>query len=113
MADATLNVDHFIAMDRQSIRLQIAAGLPLLAIGGLGLAGTFTKLVEAGNPDVELIGKGVSLIVTLIGLFPFKTCWERWQRVQMLEAIKADPAALDAEHTHELIYKLYQKLLGV
>lgn len=113
MADATLNVDHFIAMDKQSIRLQIAAGLPLLAIGGLGLAGTFTKLVEIGNPDVELIGKGVSLVVTLVGLFPFKACWERWQRVQTLEMIKADPAALDAEHTHELIYKLYQKFLGV
>jgi hypothetical protein len=113
MTDATLNVDQFIAMDRQSIRLQIAAGVPLLAIGAFGLAGMFGKLIETGNPDIDLIGKGLSLVVTLVGIFPFKTCWERWQRIQTLEVIKAHPEALDAEHTHELVYKLYQKFLGV
>lgn len=113
MSGAILDVDHFIKMDRQAIRLQLMAGLMLLIIGSLGALGAFAKLVEAGSSNVEVISKGVGVVVSLVGLFPFNNCWARWERIKTLRTIKLNPAALDPESVHELVRKLYAKFLGV
>jgi hypothetical protein len=60
-----------------------------------------------------MITKGVGLVVSLVGLFPFNNCWSRWERIKTLRAIKLNPALLDSESTHDLIRKLYEKFLGV
>ena len=113
MVDATFDVDHFIELDRQSIRLQLVAGVLLFIVGTFGILGAFAKLVGAGAPNIEMITKGVGLVVDLVGLFPFNNCWSRWERIKTLRAIKLNPAVLDSETVHELVRKLYAKFLGV
>jgi hypothetical protein len=115
MTDATFDVDHFIALDRLSIRLQLLAGLLLVLIGTLAFWGG-AKLILAGSansPNVDVITKGVGVVIDLVGLFPFNNCWARWERIKTLRAIKLNPGVLDPESVHELIRKLYAKFLGV
>ena len=113
MTDATIDVSHFIELDRQSIRLQLVAGVLLFIVGTLGILGAFTKLVDAGGANIEMISKGVGLVVDLVGLFPFNNCWSRWERIKTLRAMKQNPSVLDSETEHELVRKLYAKFLGV
>jgi hypothetical protein len=113
MADPTLDVDHFIELDRQAFRLQLGAGSVLLLIGMLGVWGTLGTLVGVQGPNIDMITKGVGLVISLAGLFPFNSCWSRWERMKTLRAIKLNPALLDADSTHELVRKLYAKFLGV
>ncbi len=113
MADPTLDVDHFIAMDRQSIGFQLGAGVVLVLVGTLGLLGTLGRLVGSDAPNVDMITKGIGLVVSLVGLFPFNNCWARWERIKTLRAIKSNPALLDSQSAHDLVRKLYAKFLGV
>jgi len=113
MADAAFDFEHFIALDRQSIRVQLAAGAILLAIGGLGLLGAFSALVQPGAANIDMITKIAGVGVSLAGFFPFNNCWARWERIKTLRAIRRNPSALDPDSEHELVRKLYAKFLGV
>ena len=113
MAAATINVDHFIELDRQSIRLQVIAGLLVVVLGILALSGMASKMISVGGPNVDLIDKGVGLVVTLTGIFPFNNCWSRWERIKTLQAIKLNPALLEPETLQKLLSQLYSKFLGV
>jgi hypothetical protein len=113
MADPPLDVDHFIAMDRQSIALQLGAGGVLVLVGMLGLLGTLGKVVGSDVPNIDMITKGVGLVVSLVGLFPFNNCWSRWERIRTLRAIRDNPTLLDSVSAHDLVRKLYAKFLGV
>lgn len=113
MVDATFDVEHFIVLDRQSIRFQIVAGIVLVVVGLFGFFGLFAKLIASGGDSFEMISKGVGLVVSLVGLFPFNNCYARWERIKTLQAIQLHPEALDAASAHELVRKLYAKFLGV
>ena len=113
VANATVDVDHFIELDRQSIRIHFMLGLALLVVGTLGISGAFSGLFSSGVPNFESISKGVGLVINLAGLFPFNNCWSRWERIKTLRAIKLNPSAMDADALNELIRKLYAKFLGV
>jgi len=113
MPTTTFDVRHFIALDRRSIRIQFGLGVALLIVGTLGIFGAFSEVAAPGIPNFETISKGVGLVINLAGLFPFNSCWSRWERIQTLRAIEANPEALDAESTNDLIRKLYAKFLGV
>ena len=113
MADVAFDFDHFIALDRQSIRLQLVAGALLLLVGALGLFGPFTALVAPGAANIDLIAKGAGAVTSLIGLFPFSNCWSRWERIKTLRAIRLNPSSLDPNSEQELFRKLYAKFLGV
>ncbi|WP_155888770.1 hypothetical protein [Inquilinus limosus] len=113
MADAVLDFDHFIALDRQSIRLQLAAGVLLLCIGSLGVFGAFSSLIQPSPPNVEMIVQSIGAVVGVAGLFPFNNCWSRWERIKTLQAIRLNPSVLDKDSEQELLRKLYAKFLGV
>lgn len=113
MADVAFDFDHFIALDRQSIRLQLVAGTLLVLVGALGLLGAFTAFVQSGAPNVDLIAKGVGVVTSLVGLFPFNNCWSRWERIKTLRSIRLNPTSLDPSTEQELLRKLYAKFLGV
>jgi len=116
---ATLDVEHFIALDRQSIRIQFGLGIALLVVGTLGIFGAFAHLADSGAgpgtslANFDLISKCVGLVINLAGLFPFNNCWSRWERIRTLRAIKLNPAMLDTSDRNDLIRKLYAKFLGV
>jgi hypothetical protein len=112
-ADKNLDVRHFIELDRQSIRYQVAAGVALLVAGGAVMVGGFGKLPPVGGYDLETITKAGGMLVSLIGLFPFNNCWSRWERIKMLRLMQQDPDALDSATRNELVKKLYSKFLGV
>jgi hypothetical protein len=113
MTSATFYVDHFIKLDRQYIRFQLVAGVFLVVIGTLVMVGTFNGAFVAGGPNVDMIARGVGVVVDLVGMFPFNNCWSRWERIKTLQEIKRNPALLDAKRAHELVDKLYAKFLGV
>jgi hypothetical protein len=115
MTDATFDVDPFIAMDRQAIWLQFLAGLLLVAIGTVAFLGgaQLVGAASANTPNVDVIAKGVGIVINLVGLFPFNNCWSRWERIKTLRAIKLNPGVLDPESVRDLIRKLYAKFLGV
>ena len=113
MAVATFDVEHFIALDRQSIRLQLIVGVLLVVVGLFGVFGLFAKLATAGGDSFEMISKGAGFVVGLVGLFPFNNCYARWERIKTLQAIQLHPEALDPDSEHELVRKLYAKFLGV
>jgi hypothetical protein len=106
-------VDHFIELDRQSIRFQLAAGLFLCAVGGAVMLVGFSPLAVVSLYNLETVTKAGGFLVSLVGLFPFNNCWSRWERIKTLRMIKHNPAVLDAETERELVRKLYQKFLGV
>ncbi|HWT97028.1 MAG TPA: hypothetical protein VN229_05415 [Terriglobales bacterium] len=124
-----LDVEHFITLDRQSIRLQFALGIILLSVGTLGIFGAFAHLADpdpgvdlgigaansAGNgfANFDTISKCVGLVINLAGLFPFNNCWSRWERIRTLRAIQHNPSILDTSVRNDLIRKLYAKFLGV
>jgi len=116
---ATLDVEHFIALDRQSIRIQFGLGIALLIVGTLGIFGAFAHLADSGTgpatgfANFDIISKCVGLVINLAGLFPFNNCWSRWERIRTLRAIKLNPAMLDTSDRNDLIRKLYAKFLGV
>jgi hypothetical protein len=111
MANATFDVEHFIALDRQSIRLQLVAGALVFIIALLVAFGLARFIGATGGVDV--ITKGAGVFIGLVSLFPFNNCYARWERIKTLEAIKLHPDALDAHSTHDLVKKLYAKFLGV
>lgn len=113
MPNATIDVEPFIELDRQFIRIHFVLGLVLLAIGTLGMAGAFSSILSSGVPNFDIISQGVGLIIDLAGLFPFGDCWSRWERIKTLRAIQHNPSAMDADALNELIRKLYAKFLGV
>jgi hypothetical protein len=113
MADAVLNVDHFIAMDRQTIQVQFAIGVVLLLIGSAVTAAGFSEMVPAGKADIETIVKLGGFVMDLVGLYPFNNCWTRWQRINTLRAMQRNPALLQSEDARALLNKLYEKFLGV
>jgi hypothetical protein len=113
MPNGTIDVDHFIELDRQSIRIHFVLGLALLVVGTLGISGAFSGLISSGVPNFETISKGVGLVINLAGLFPFNNCWSRWERIKTLRAIKLNPSLMDSAALNELIRKLYAKFLGV
>jgi len=112
-ADRPLDVGHFIELDRQSIRYQVVAGVVLLVAGVGVMVSGFGKGPPVGGYDLETISKASGILVSLIGLFPFNTCWSRWERIKMLRLMQKDPDALEAETRNELVKKLYSKFLGV
>lgn len=113
MADAVYDFDHFIALDRQSIRFQLLAGTLLIIIGAVVIIGAFTTLGQGGGGNLEVITKSIGTLVSLGGLYPFSNSWSRWERIKTLQAMRLNPGALDPDSTHELFRKLYFKYLGV
>src|SRR5215813_2618539 len=104
---AAFDVEHFIALDQQSIRIQFGLGIALLAVGTFGVLGAFAGLVQPGGASLgfvnfDAISKAVGLVIDLAGLFPFNNCWSRWERIRTLRAITLNPAALDAETRNDL-----------
>ncbi len=110
---ATFDVEHFIALDRQSIRIQLGIAAAIVVLGLFGIFGLFAKLATSGSGDFDTISKGVGLVVTLVGLFPANNCWTRWERIKTLRAIQLHPEMLDAATEQEFVRKLYAKFLGV
>ena len=113
MADAAFDFEHFIALDRQSIRVQLAAGAVLLAVGALSLFGAFGGLVQPGAANIEMITKAAGGAISLAGLFPFNNCWARWERIKTLRAIRRNLSGLDPDILRVLLGQLYAKFLGV
>ena len=111
--DKPLDVGHFIELDRQSIRYQVAAGVVLLLAGVGVMVSGFGKGPPVGGYDLETITKAGGALLSLVGLFPFNNCWSRWERIKTLRQMQKDPDALDAETRSELVKKLYSKFLGV
>jgi uncharacterized membrane protein YidH (DUF202 family) len=112
MGDPTFDVEHFIALDRRSIVIYSAAGAALLAFGLFAILG-FAQLVASGGNSFDTISKGVGVLVSLTGLFPFSNCYARWERIKTLQAMQRHPEALDAATEQELVRRLYAKFLGV
>jgi len=124
-----LDVEHFITLDRQSIRLQFALGIALLIVGTLGIFGAFAHFANPdpgvdlgigtgdgagiGFANFDVLSKCVGLVINLAGLFPFNNCWSRWERIRTLRAIQHNPAILDTSVRNDLVRKLYAKFLGV
>jgi hypothetical protein len=113
MADAVYDFDHFIALDRQSIRFQLVAGTLLIIIGALVIIGAFTAIAPSEGGNLEVITKSIGSLVSLAGLYPFSNCWSRWERIKTLQAMRLNPGALDPDSMHELVRKLYFKFVGV
>lgn len=113
MPNATIDVEPFIELDRQFIRIHFVLGLVLLVIGTLGMSNVFSSLISSGVPNADTISQGVGLIVNLAGLFPFGNCLFRWERIKILRTMKHNPSGMDAAAVNELIRKLYAKFLGV
>ena len=64
-ADKTLDVGHFIELDRQSIRYQVVAGVVLIAAGAAVMVGSFGKVPPVGGYDLETITKAGGMLVSL------------------------------------------------
>lgn len=109
----TFDVEHFIALDRQSIRIQLIVAAVIILVGIFGLSGLLAKLATGTADSFDTVSKGVGLVVTLLGFFPANNCWTRWERIKTLQAIQLHPGSLDPESEHELVRKLYAKFLGV
>jgi hypothetical protein len=114
MADVAFKLEHFIAMDKRYIRILLPIGLFLVASGLLGVFGTIRIAVHGSESDaINTITKALGALVTVIGLFPFNSCYVRWERIQTLRVIEHNPKALDYKSKHDLVCKLYAKFLGV
>lgn len=113
MADTTANLNHIIAMDRQSFRVQIAIGAIVLAVGLAVTAFGFVGVPSAGESDLDMIIKLGGFVMDLAGLFPFNNCLTLWQRIRTLRAIQLNPDLLGAETVRDMVTKMYAKILGV
>jgi hypothetical protein len=114
MADATFDVEHFIALDKRYIRILFPFGLLLVVVGVLTLAGIFRVVVHGSESQaIDTITKGGGALVTVIGFFPFSNCYSRWERIQTLRMMKLNSNSLNYESKVELVSKLYAKFLGV
>jgi hypothetical protein len=114
MAELVQEVEHFIALDRQSIRLQVIAGVVLVAIGiAVLLSSGAITAVAGGGASLDIATKAAGFLNTLAGFYPFNGSWTTWQQMKTLEAMKANPQLLESEEGKALVNKLYQKFLGV
>jgi len=113
MPEPNVMIDHFIEMDRQSIRFQMTIGVLMLLIGSSILVVAYAGAFSGGNVNMDIITKAAGVLINIFGLFPFNSSWSRWERIKTLEIIRDTPEALDPNSTKDLIIKLYAKFLGV
>jgi hypothetical protein len=113
MADITANLNHIIAMDRQSFQVQSAIGAIVLAVGLAVTVFGFVGVPAAGESNLDMIIKLGGFVMDLAGLLPFNNCLMLWQRIRTLRAIQRNPDLLGAETVRDMVTKMYAKILGV
>jgi hypothetical protein len=113
MADITADLNHFIAIDRQSFQLQIAIGAVVLVVGSAVTAYGFSGMAASGESSLDTIIKLGGFVMDLAGLLPFNNCLTLWQRIKTLRAIQLNPNSLGAAVVRDMVTKMYAKLLGV
>ena len=113
MADITANLNHFIAIDRQSFQVQIAIGAIVLVVGLAVTVFGFLGIPASGESNLDLIIKLGGFVMDLAGLLPFNNCLMLWQRIRTLRAIQLNPDLLGAETVRDMVTKMYAKILGV
>jgi hypothetical protein len=113
VADITTNLNHILAMDRQSFQVQVAIGAIVLAVGLAVTVFGFLGVPAAEETNLDLVIKLGGFVMDLAGLLPFNNCLALWQRIKTLRAIQLDPDLLGAETVREMVTKMYAKLLGV
>jgi hypothetical protein len=122
MAEATLDIDYFIRMDRRAVRVYLAAAALIVLVGGAVIVVSFAGGAAAPQSNADLLIKLGGFLMSLVGLVPFKEGWARWERIDTLRAIKArfealsrDPSAPDPDlaQVREMVNRLYAKFLAV
>jgi len=113
VADITANLNHIIAMDRQSFQVQVAIGAVVLAVGLAVTVFGFLGVPASGESNLDLIIKLGGFVMDLAGLLPFNNCLALWQRIRTLRAMQLNPDLLGAEAVRDMVTKMYARLLGV
>ena len=107
------DVEALISMDRTAVRILLLAGAVFLVLGaavGLGIGG---QLFGGQGEFLELAEKSAGVVSSIVGLYPFNLCWQRWQRLKQLEVLRSNPNLIEPATMRELLGSLVRQNLGV